>query len=70
MTTSQPTKKITLTVEFLNKTVSSKFGGKILSIRPSGSIYCYSGATKKECIANAKKAFRYNASYSKMWSEI
>jgi hypothetical protein len=70
MTTNQKKTEIKLTVEFLNKTLYPGFGNKIASIRPSGNRYSYTGFTKKDCIDQAKKAMRYNSSYSKEWNVI
>jgi len=58
-------KQIKLTVTFLHKVVSPKFGHKILRVT-EGNSYGFSGKTKKECEQKARSAFRWNG-YKKTW---
>ena len=59
-----------LTVEFINKVKVPGIGGKVLRATPSGKRYAYTGVTKSEAITKAKKAGRYNASYSKTFEIV
>ena len=61
------TTEIKLTVTFLNKTKSTSFGNKIMKVT-EGNSYAYYGATKKQAIEKAKKAFRYGPCYKKTFS--
>lgn len=60
--------QIVLKVTFLHRTYSKSNFGKLLSSRKSDSSYVYYGRTKKECIEQAKKAFRQGVQWENEWS--
>ena len=59
-------KEFRLRVTYLNKTISPRFGHKILKVT-EGDNHHYDGFSKKECIEKAKKAYRYSSFYKKEW---
>ena len=60
--------QIVLKVTFLHRMYSKANFGKLLSSRKSNSSYVYYGKTKKECIEQAKKAFRQGVQWENEWS--
>lgn len=62
------TNQIVLKVTFLHRTYSSSHPRKLISSRKSDSSYMYYGKTKKECIEQAKKAFRQGVQWENEWS--
>ena len=67
MQTQSNQKEITLTVEFINRKYVNR---KMVTTGLSGNRYAHTGSTKKECIAKAKQACRYNSSYQKSFTTI
>ena len=60
------TKEFKLTVTYIQKIKSSKFGNKILATK-QGPSYVYYGETKSQCLAKARRAYRDGSSYIKKW---